>query len=194
MEKNEHELEIKLEKEWAECLDKSFKANNKEAKIDGFRKGTAPKEIYLKKYGIESLYQKAVDEAINIAYKKLLNDNKLEPVTEPSVDIKEINDKSITLKFKIITKPEVKLGAYKKLGLKHEKANVTKEEVEAELKHLQDQMADIIVKENGAIASGDTAVIDFKGVVDGKTLEGGTGENYPLEIGSKTFIPGFEEG
>ena len=193
MEKNEHILKIKLEEEWLTCLDKAFKEENKNAKIDGFRKGTAPKEIYLKKYGIESLYAKAVDEAINIGYRKLLKDNNLEPVVEPNVDVKEINEKSITLEFKIITKPEVVLGEYKKLGLEHKESKVTSKEVDEELKHLQDQMADIIVKESGVIEKGDTAVIDFKGVVDGKPLEGGSGENYSLEIGSNSFIPGFEE-
>jgi trigger factor len=193
MEKNEHILKIKLEKEWLNCLDKAFKEENKNAKIDGFRKGTAPKDIYLKKFGIESLYAKAVDEAINIGYRKLLKDNNLEPVVEPNVDVKEINEKLITLEFKIITKPEVVLGEYKKLGLEHKKCEVAPKEVDDELKRLQDQMADIIVKESGVIETGDTAVIDFKGVVDGKPLDGGSGENYSLEIGSNSFIPGFEE-
>ena len=185
MEKNVHEYEIKLEKEWLECLDKTFKAKNKEVKIDGFRKGTAPKEIFIKKFGIEALYPDAVNDAINIGYKKVLDDNKdLTPVTEPSVDIKQITKDSITLKYVIITRPEVKLGSYKDLGIKKDACKVTKEEIDEEIKHLQEQTADQIVKNDGVVAEGDTAVIDFKGYVDGKELEGGSGENYPLGIGT----------
>ncbi len=195
MKKNVHEFEIKLEKEWVECLDKTFKVKNKEIKIDGFRKGTAPKELFIKKFGIESLYQDALNEAINIGYKKVLDDNKdLSPVTEPSVDIKDINKDNVTLKYVLITKPEVKLGEYKNLGIKKTACKVTKEEVEQEITRLQEQMADQVVKTDGTVVEKDTVVIDFKGFVDGKELDGGSGENYPLEIGSHQFIPGFEEG
>lgn len=194
MEKNVHEIEIKLESEWVECLDKTFKEKNKKVKIDGFRAGSAPKEVFLKKFGIESLYQDAVDKAINVAYKKVLDENKdLIPVVEPAVDIKDINKDSITLKYTIITRPEVKLGSYKNLGVKKDACKVTKEEIDAEIKHLQEQMADQVIKEDGVVALGDTAMINFDGFVDGKPLEGGKGENYPLEIGSHQFIPGFED-
>ena len=122
-------------------------------------------------------------------------DNKdLIPVVEPSVDIKEIDEKHIKYVFTIITKPEVKLGKYKALGIKTEKASVTKEELEKEIDNLQSRFAEIVVKENGEVADKNTAIIDFEGFVDGKKLEGGSGENYPLEIGSNTFIPGFETG
>ena len=192
--KNVHEIEIKLDKEWTECLDKAFKKKNKETKIDGFRKGSAPKDIYIKKYGIESLYMDAVDEAIQVAYKKLLKENDLIPVIEPTVDVTGISDSNVILKFTVITKPEVTLGKYKKLGVKKDKVTVTKKEVDEEIKRLQEQMAEMIVKDNGKIVEGDTAIINFKGYVDGKELEGGSGENFPLEIGSHSFIPGFEEG
>lgn len=195
MKKNVHEIEFKLEgKEWQTCLDNSFKKNNKDKKIDGFRKGTATKDIYLKNFGIESLYPDAVNEAINIAYKKVMEDNKLTPVIEPSVDVTGISDSTVIFKFVIITKPDVTLGEYKNLGVKKEKATATKEEVDAEIKSIKSQMADIVVKENGKVASGDTAIIDFEGFVDGKSLDGGKGENFPLEIGSDSFIPGFESG
>ncbi len=195
MEKNVHELEIKLEKEWQDALDKTFKEKNKDLKMDGFRKGAAPKELFIKKYGIESLYQDAVNIAINDGYKKVLDENKdLIPVIEPSVDIKDINKDSITLKYVIITRPEVTLGSYKNLGVKKDTVKVSAKEVEEEIKKLQEQMADQIVKENGVVAEGDTAVIDFKGYVNGKPLEGGEGANYPLQIGSGQFIPGFEDG
>ena len=194
--KNVHELEIKLEgKDWETCLDNSFKKNNKNVSISGFRKGSAPKDVYLKHYGIESLYNDAINEAVSVAYKKLLDENKdIVPVIEPAVDVTGISDGSVIFKFTIITKPEVKLSSYKDLGVKKEKAKVTKEELNAEIEKLRDQLAEVIVKENGEVANGDTVVIDFDGYVSGKPLDGGKGENYPLEIGSHTFIPGFEEG
>lgn len=193
--KNVHEIEIKLEgKDWETCLDNAFKKVNKEVEIDGFRKGNAPKEVFLKKYGYEALYNDAINEGINIAYEKLLNENSLQPVIQPSVDITGISDGSAIFKFTIITRPEVKLSSYKNLGVKLEKAKVTKEDVEKEIEHLRSEFAEVVVKENGTIVEGDTAVIDFDGYVDGKAIDGGKGENYPLEIGSHTFIPGFEEG
>lgn len=194
MKKNVHEIEIKLDKEWKSALDATFKKKNKEAKIDGFRKGAAPKEIYLKKFGIESLYMDAVDACISIAYKKALEDSKLVPVIEPKVDVTGISDSNVIFKFTIITKPEVTIGEYKNLNVKKEKAKVTDEEIKHEIDHLREHLADVVVKENGVIAEGDTAVIDFTGIVDGKEIDGGKGENYPLEIGSHSFIPGFEEG
>lgn len=193
--KNVHEIEIKLEGEnWSKCLDNAFKKANKEVKIDGFRKGTAPKDIYLKNYGIESLYGDAVNEAIGIAYKELLEKNDITPVIEPSVDVTGISDGSVIFKFTIITKPEVKLASYKDLGVKKDAVKVSKEELNEEIETLRSQLAEVVVKEDGVVADKDTVVIDFDGYVDGKALEGGKGENYPLEIGSHTFIPGFEEG
>ena len=193
--KNVHEIEIKLEGEkWTTCLDNAFNKVNKDIKIDGFRKGHAPKDVYLKKYGIESLYNEAINEAINVAYKELLDTNKLVPVVEPAVDVTGISDGSVIFKFTIITKPEVKLSSYKNLGVKKDTVKVTKDELNNEIEQLRNQLAEVVLKENGEVANGDTVVIDFAGKVDGKALEGGTGENYPLEIGSHTFIPGFEEG
>lgn len=192
--KNVKKIEIKLEKEWVESLDAVFKKKNKDVKIDGFRKGMASKEIYLKHFGIESLYGDAIDACIGIAYKKALEKNKLVPVIEPSVDVTDISDTNVIFEFTIITKPEVTLGEYKNLKVKKEKAVVTDEEVLHEIEHMRSHMADVVVKENGEVAVGDTAVISFTGVVDGKEIEGGKGENYPLEIGSHSFIPGFEEG
>jgi len=193
--KNVHEIEIKLEGEkWTKCLDNAFKKVNKNVEIDGFRKGAAPKAVYLKKYGVESLYSEAINEAINVAYKELLETNDLKPIIEPAVDVTGISDGSVIFKFTIITKPEVKLASYKNLGVKKENAKVTKEELETEINNLRTQLAEVVVKENGEVVNGDTVVIDFDGYVDGKALDGGKGENYPLEIGSHTFIPGFEEG
>ena len=194
MKKNVHEIEIKLDKEWVSALDATFKKKNKETKIDGFRKGAAPKDVYLKHFGIESLYMDAVDASISVAYKKVLDENKLVPVVEPKVDVTGISDSNVIFKFTIITKPEVTLGEYKNLKVKKEKVTVSDEEINHEIDHLREHLADVVVKENGEVAEGDTAVIDFTGFVDGKELEGGKGENFPLEIGSHSFIPGFEEG
>ena len=194
MKKNVHEIEIKLDKEWQSALDATFKKKNKETKIDGFRKGAAPKDVYLKHFGIESLYMDAVDACIGVAYKKVLDENKLVPVVEPKVDVTGISDSNVIFKFTIITKPEVTLGEYKNLKVKKEKVSVSDEEIKHEIEHLREHLADVVVKEDGVIAEGDTAVIDFTGIVDGKEFDGGKGENYPLEIGSHSFIPGFEEG
>lgn len=187
--------EIKIDGEaWSKCLDDAFKKKNKEVKIDGFRKGAAPKDMFIKKFGIESLYMDAVDKAVEIAYQEVLKETEAVPVCEPKLDVKSINENEVVFEFTIITAPEVTLGEYKNLKIKKEKAKVSKEEIASELEALRTRYAEIKVKDSGTVENGDTAVIDFKGVVDGKVLEGGSGENYPLEIGSHTFIPGFEEG
>ena len=193
--KNVKEFETKIEgKAWSDALDKAFNTKKKDLKVDGFRKGNCPKDIYIKKFGIETLFMDAVDNCINDAYHKILDDNKLVPVCEPKVDIKNINADFVEFVFTVIERPEVKLGKYQKLGVKKEKVEVTDEEVEHELMHLKEKYADIVELDSGKVEKGYTAVINFSGVVDGKVLEGGTGENYPLEIGSNTFIPGFEDG
>ena len=195
MKKNVYEIEIKIEgKDWEKYLDKSFKKKNKDTKIDGFRKGQAPKDMFIKKFGIESLYMDAVDFAVDEAYKKALEESKAIPVVEPKLDVKSVDKDKVEFKFTIISKPEIKLGEYKNLGVKKEKAKATKAEIDEEIETLRSQMAEIVVKEKGTVEEKDTAVIDFKGFVDGKELEGGTGSNFPLEIGSHSFIPGFEEG
>lgn len=195
MTKNVHEIDVKIEgKDWEKYLDKAFKKKNKDTKIDGFRKGQASKEMFIKKFGIESLFMEAVDFAIDEAYKKALDDAKIVPVVEPKLEVKSVDKDKVEFKFTLVSKPEVKLGEYKKLGIKCEKAKATKEEIDSEVDALRNQCAEIIVKENGKVEEKDTAVIDFKGYVDGKELEGGTGSNFPLEIGSHSFIPGFEEG
>ena len=194
MKKNVHEIEIVIEgKEWEKILDKVFKKKVKDVKIDGFRKGCVPKDDYIKKLGIETLFMDAVDEAVDPAYKKVLEDNKLVPIIEPKLDVKEIDKDKVKFVFTITEKPEIKLGDYTKLGIKKEAVKVTKKEIEEEIDNLRTRFAEIVVKKDGVVKAKDTAVINFKGYVDGKELEGGNGENYPLEIGSHTFIPGFEE-
>ena len=193
--KNVHDIEIEIKgKEWEEILDSTFKKKNKDLKVDGFRKGKCPKNIYLQKFGIESLYMDAVDVACGKAYTDALRENNLLPVCEPKMDVKEIDKEHVKFTFTIITRPQVKLGKYKDLGVKKDEVKVSKKEIDAEVARLCSRFAEIVVKENGEVLEGNTAVIDFEGFVDGEVLEGGNGSNYPLEIGSHTFIPGFEEG
>ncbi|MBR2708226.1 MAG: trigger factor [Bacilli bacterium] len=196
MSKNEKEIIMELEgKEWEKCLDKAFKKNNKKAKIDGFRPGKAPKDVFIKKYGIESLFMDAADEAIYVAYDKVISENKdiLDKlVARPDINIESIDEKKISLKFVLTMRPEVKLGKYTDLGIKKAKATATKKEIEESIDNMRNRYAEDVIKE-GKIATGDIAVINFEGFVDGKPFEGGKGENYSLKIGSGTFIPGFED-
>ena len=193
--KNVHDIEIEIKgAEWEEILDNAFNKKNKDIRVDGFRKGKCPKNVYLQKFGIESLFMDAVDEAASKAYASAVNDNDLRPVCEPKMDVKEIDKEHVKFIFTIITRPEVKLGKYKDLDVKKDVVKVSKKEIEEEVARLCSRFAEIVVKENGKVEEGNTAVIDFEGFVDGEKLEGGTGANYPLEIGSHTFIPGFEEG
>jgi len=192
--KNVKEITINIEKEeWTQILKDTFNKKKKDIKIDGFRKGAVTWDLFVKKIGIETLYQEAVDTAINKNYEKALTESGVAPVVEPSVDIKDLSKDALSFTFKFISRPDVKLGKYTNLGVKRDSVKVTKEEVATEIENLRNRFAEIVVKETGKVEKGNTAVIDFKGVVEGKELEGGSGENYPLEIGSKTFIPGFEE-
>jgi trigger factor len=191
--KNIHEIEIKIEgNDWSEAIDSSFTKAQKTVKVDGFRKGKVPRNIFEKKFGKESLYMDAVDIVLPKAYTDALNANKLVPIIQPKIDIKEINENGVTILFTITTKPEVKIKKYTNLGVKKDTVKVTKKEIEDEVGKLVSDYADMVEKD-GKIENGDTAVIDFEGFKDGVAFDGGKGENYPLEIGSNTFIPGFEE-
>ncbi len=196
MAKNIKEIEIKVEgKEWKEALDKAFKEANKKAKIDGFRPGHAPKEVFIKKYGEQALYMDAAEAVVDGAYEKMLKENEkdLEDlVARPDVQVKDINGEGVTFNFVLTMRPEVKLGDYKKINVKREKAKVTAEEIEDTIENIRHRYAEDVLKD-GEIKDGDVAVIDFDGFVDGVAFEGGKGENYSLKIGSGTFIPGFEE-
>ncbi len=192
--KNKHEFTIKIDgEEWEKAQDEAFKKRNKNAKIAGFRPGKAPKDVFIKHYGKESLYFDAADSLLNVAYTKMLEKEKVVPVVEPKVDIKSINETGIEYIFTVITKPEVKIKKYKKLGVKKEEVKVTKEEINHEIEHLLDRYTELVTKEKGKVEKGNIAVIDFEGFKDGKAFDGGKGENYSLEIGSNTFIPGFED-
>lgn len=188
------EISIKIEGEvWQQALDDAFKEANEKVKMDGFRKGKAPKDIFLKKYGLESLYEKATDKVLNEAYIKLLQENQaLEIVCQPEVRINEINEEGVEFVFGLTLKPEVKLGKYKNLGIKKEEIKVTTEEIEQALEETLDKYTEMGIKD-GIIEVGDTVIIDFEGFKDGVPFDGGKSEDYSLKIGSGTFIPGFEE-
>ena len=186
----------KLEgKEWKDCLHEAYDKKKKDIKIDGFRKGQVPYEIYVKKTGVESLYMDAIDMAVDKLYTKLLSDPKtITPAATPSIDILDINENLVEIEFTLVSTPEVKLGKYKGLGVKKEKVEVTDAEIEHELGHLKEQFAEVkSLSDKTKIKEGMIAVIDFEGFKDGVAFKGGKGENYSLEIGSHTFIPGFEE-
>lgn len=184
--------EIKSE-EWTNYLKDAFNKKKKDIKIDGFRKGSVTWDLFIKKVGIETLYPDAADIAIEKEYDNALKEAGIVPVIQPTVDITKVDKDGITILYKFISEPEIKLGEYKNLGIKKETVKISKKEIEDEINRLRDRYADIVVKENGEVVNGNTAVIDFKGIVDGKELEGGNGSNYPLEIGSNSFIPGFED-
>lgn len=189
-----HEVEIKIDgDEWKKAIDDVFKKKQKEVSVDGFRKGKVPRAVYEKKYGKESLYLDAADEVLQGAYLKALTESKLMPVVRPQVDLKSIDDKKVEFKFTIITKPEVKISKYSGLKVAEEKVEVTDEEIDNEIKQLLEHYAEMATKD-GKVENGDIAIIDFEGFKDGVAFDGGKGENYSLEIGSNTFIPGFEDG
>jgi len=183
-------------KEWKDCLDKVFDKKKKDLKVDGFRKGQVPKEIYIKKFGIESLYMDAVDMAVDLLYAKLLSDEKtITPVVTPEINIKNISSDEVEIEFILIGAPEIKLGKYKNLGIKKEKISVTEDEINTELNYLKEQFKDLkTLDDKSKIKNGTIAIINFEGFKDGKPFDGGKANDYSLEIGSNTFIPGFEDG
>lgn len=180
--------------QFEEALDKAFKKVVKTIQIPGFRKGRIPRSMFEKRFGVESLYQDALDYVLPTAYPEAVQEAGIEPVDQPSIDIEEIErGKTLVFTAEVTVKPEVELGEYKGLEVEEQSTDVTDEEVTEAIDQLREQQAELVVKEDGEIVEGDTAVIDFEGFLDGEAFEGGKGENYSLEIGSGQFIPGFEE-
>lgn len=194
--KNIHEVTVTIDgDEWKKKLDETFKKVIKTVKIDGFRPGKAPRDVYEKKYGKQALVVEAVDSYMNEAYKKALDDFKgdiNEIIMQPSVSLDKADTDGVTYKFIFTTKPEIKFNKYTDLKVKKPSVKVTDKDVEEEIERLKKEYADLAVKD-GKIEKGDTAVIDFEGFDGDKAFEGGKGENYSLEIGSNSFIPGFED-
>ncbi len=191
---NVHKVNVKIEgADWTKALDQAFARKQKTVRVDGFRAGKVPRDIFEKKFGKEALFIDAADMSVQVAYMKAITDSKLIPVTKPEVDIKSIDENGVEFVFTITTKPEVVVKKYKGLNIKPETVEVTDEEVNHELGHLLERYTELVVKEEGKVENGDIAVIDFEGFKEGVAFDGGKGENYSLEIGSNTFIPGFEE-
>ncbi|AOL35363.1 trigger factor [Geobacillus thermoleovorans] len=195
LEGNEGVLTVEVDAEKVnKGLDAAFKKVVKNITLPGFRKGKVPRVLFEKRFGVEALYQDALDILLPEAYAKAVEEAGIEPVSMPEIDIEQMEKgKSLIFKAKVTVKPEVKLGQYKGLEVEKMDTTVTDEDVENELKRLQENYAELVVKEDGTVENGDTVVIDFEGFVDGEPFEGGKAENYSLEIGSGTFIPGFEE-
>jgi len=176
------------------ALDQAFKKVVKDVQLPGFRKGRIPRNIFENRFGVESLYQDAVDIVLPEAYTHAVEETGIEPVDQPEIDIEEIEKgKDLIFTAKVTVKPEVQLGEYKGLEVVSQDVEVTDEDVETEIKSLQEQQAELVIKEEGTIEEGHSVVIDFEGFVDGEPFEGGKAENHTLEIGSGQFIPGFEE-
>lgn len=191
--KNIHEIEIEFNGEdWKKVLDDTFKKVIKTVKIDGFRPGKAPRDVFEKKYGKASLVAQAVEDKMQDAYKLALEKFKGEAIMQPTVAIKKADEDGVCYIFTFTTKPEVKIKKYTSLGVKKDSTKVTDKDVDAEIENMQKQYADLQVKEDKA-ALGDTVIIDFEGFDNGQAFEGGKAENYSLELGSGSFIPGFEK-
>jgi trigger factor len=186
-------VEVEAEKV-ASALDQAFKKVVQKVNVPGFRKGKVPRGMFESRFGVESLYQDAIDILLPEAYTNAVRETAIEPVDRPEIDVEQFaKGQSFKFKAKVIVKPEVTLGDYKGIEVETATAEVTEEEVAAELERLQQRHAELTVVEEGAAENGDTAVIDFDGYVDGEQFEGGAGERYSLELGSGSFIPGFEE-
>lgn len=179
--------------EWKDAQDKALNKLAKNVKIDGFRQGKAPAKLVKARVGKGAILEEATDIILQKNYAGILLDNDVHPVGQPEVKIDELTEETLKVTVNAPVAPEVTLGQYKGLEVKKGQVKVTKKEIEAELKNYQNQFAELVIKEEGTVENGDTAVIDFEGFKDGEAFEGGKGENYPLEIGSGSFIPGFEE-
>jgi trigger factor len=195
IEKNVGVLEVEIDAEQVTlALDKAFRKVVQKVNVPGFRKGKVPRGIFEARFGIESLYQDAIDILLPEAYTQAVEQAGIEPIDRPDVDVEQFG-KGQTFKFKakVTVKPEVKLGDYKGLVVPAEDANVSDEEVTAELERLQQRHAELVTVDEGPAQLGDQTSIDFEGFLDGVPFEGGKGEQYSLELGSGSFIPGFEE-
>ena len=199
LEKTENANEVKFEitveaAKFEDAMKKVYFKSAKYFNIPGFRKGKAPMQIVEKYYGPEIFYEDAFNEVAQEALEEAVEENKLDVVSRPEVDVKQM-EKGKDLIFTVVmqTKPEAEVSKYKGIEIKKVEYNVTDEDVEHELHHMQEHNSRLISVDDRAVESGDTTTIDFEGSVDGVPFEGGKAENYDLEIGSNTFIPGFED-
>lgn len=195
IEANVVKFEVRVEAEkFTAALNKAYNKNKKNFNIPGFRKGKVPMAMVKKHYGVEVLFEDAINTVINETYPTLIQENKLKPVDYPKIDVLEVGEgKELVYTAEVTLYPEVELGEYKGLSVKKKEVVVSDEEVEGQLKNMQQQNARVETKNDGKIEKGDIAVIDFKGFIDGVAFEGGEGHEYPLEIGSGSFIDNFED-
>lgn len=196
LENNLVKLEITIEAEkFDEGMSKAFFRNAKYFSVPGFRKGKVPRDIVEKHYGEGILYEDAFNIVAQDAYEEAIEEHKLEIVSAPEIDIKQIGKgKDLIFTATVTVKPEVKLGKYKGIKLENKEYKVTAKDVDAEIKAMAEKNSRMVSgDENTVLEKGATAVIDFEGFVNGVAFDGGKGENYSLEIGSNTFIPGFED-
>ena len=189
------QVNYKVQKEeWEKAKDKAFKKISSKYTVDGFRKGKAPRNLFEKNYPGKIIIE-AADEVIDKEYRRLLLEEKILPILEPKIDVVKLTEDELEVNYTFILEPTVKLGKYKDLGVKKENTKATKEEIKERIDNLVKDYAELVVKDDDAkVETGDIAIIDFEGFKDGVAFEGGKGEDYSLEIGSNTFIPGFEDG
>ena len=179
--------------EWKATQEKALDKLAKNVKIDGFRPGKAPAAMVRARVSKASVLEEATDMILQTKFVEILTEANVEPVAQPALSVQKVDADELEVQILVPVKPKVELGEYKGLEVKKGRVTVTKKEIEEQLANYQTQFAELTVKEGGKVAKGDTAVIDFEGFVDGVAFEGGKGENYPLEIGSGSFIPGFED-
>ncbi|MFF2447750.1 trigger factor [Neobacillus sp. NPDC058068] len=186
-------VEVSAEKV-GQGLDAAFQKVVKQVSVPGFRKGKMPRGMFEKRFGVDALYQDALDILLPEAYGNAIDETGIEPVDRPEIDIEQMEKgKELIFKATVTVKPEVKLGEYKGIEVEAFDTAVTEEDVANELKTLQERQAELVIKEEAAAENGDTVVLDFEGFVNGEAFEGGKAENHTLELGSGSFIPGFEE-
>lgn len=176
------------------ALDQAFKKVVKQINVPGFRKGKVPRPIFEQRFGVEALYQDAVDILLPEAYGEAIEETKINPVAQPEINVTQIEKgKDFEFEATVTVEPEVKLGDYKGLEIEKQDSELTDQDLQDEIDHSLGHLADMVVKEDGAVEEGDTVNIDFDGYVDGEQFEGGQADGYDLEIGSGSFIPGFED-
>ncbi|MFZ5632390.1 MAG: trigger factor [Bacillota bacterium] len=195
VEKNTVVLEVEVEPEkFSQAVDQAYKKIVKKVSIPGFRKGKAPRIILERYVGKKALYDEAVEIIIPEAYLSAVEDTGIDPVSQPELELVQLEEgKPVVFKAKVVVKPEVRLGQYTGLEVTGPHQEVTEEDVQKELERLQNRHAKLVTLEEGAVEKGDLAAIDFEGKIDGVPFEGGKANDYTLEIGSGSFIPGFED-
>ncbi|OUM85652.1 MAG: trigger factor [Bacillus thermozeamaize] len=195
IDKNEGVLTVEVEEERvADALDRAFRKVVKQVTVPGFRKGKVPRKIFEARFGVEVLYEEAIDLLLPEAYKQAVEETKIEPVDRPHVDVEQFEQgKPFIFKATVTVKPEVTLGKYIGLEIPEKDFSVSEEDVQAELERRRERVAELVPVEEGPVETGDLIRLDFEGFVDGQPFEGNKAENYPLTVGSGALIPGFEE-